>query len=82
LYDHCLQNQGELFEAAAGWLREILADLGADFNVRFEARPCQKTDKRLPLKHAADILAGVSGEVKQTANAEVRVENKAGHKVR
>jgi hypothetical protein len=55
-YDFCLQNQGELFEAASGWLGELLAELGGDFDVRIEAKPCPHTEERLPLRRAANIL--------------------------
>ena|ERR1700683_1916253 len=81
LHDLCLQNQGDLLEAASGWLAEVLAELGADFNVRFEAKPCHKTDKRLPLKRAAEILTGAFLGVQGRSEPKVLIKNRADHKV-
>ena len=80
-YDLCLENQGELFTEASGWLSELLAELGADYDVRIEARPCPNTDKRLPLKHAAEIIERVSERARSRATTGARVEHGARHTV-
>lgn len=58
LYDQCLRNQGDLFDAASVWLGDLLEELGGDFDIVIEAKPCPHTGERLPLKHSADNLVG------------------------
>jgi hypothetical protein len=81
LYDVCLQNQGELFEVASGWLGEFLGELGADFEVEIEAKPCPKTAKRLPLKQAAANLEVRSIEEVNANKRKEELGNEHEHKI-
>ena len=67
LYNECLRNQSELLDAASGWIGEFLEQLGGDFDIVIEAKPCPFATERLPLKRVADNLARVEQTVQAKA---------------
>lgn len=77
-YDFCLEQQGALLIDASKCLGELLRELGVDFEVEIEAKPCPHTNLRLPLQQAANLLGfrvatSADALVQRTARHEIEV---------
>jgi hypothetical protein len=81
-YDFCLDHHNKLLQDVAQWLQDILAAFGTQFEVELESRPCPKTEKRVALDLAAQILEDIEHLARSEAEHESveEVEHQAGHK--
>ena len=55
-YDFCVENHNELLLHVSDWIGELLSELGTDFDVFIDSKPCPKTEQRVEVDLAAQIL--------------------------
>lgn len=57
-YDFCLDEHDKLLLHVAEWVKDLLSELDADFDVTIESKPCPNTERRIEIDLASRIMEG------------------------